>query len=98
METTNDKELEMLIKRILHDYLKEQLKDVNKETNNSFVYLEKNTLNRLLNHFLLGAPNRKQQPLLDDVDETQIVNKLQHLITKSKKDFEEILTMINNLS
>ncbi len=100
MDITNEKELELLMKRLLHDYLNEhlaQLKESNRESNNSFVFLEKSTLNRLINYILSGTTNKKQQSL-GELDESQVRLQLQQLMNQNKEEYEEILAMLKNLT
>lgn len=102
MDLTNEKELELLMKRVIHDYLKDhlaQLKEINKESNNSFVFLEKSTLNRLINYMISGTgTTSKKQQSIGEIDESQILTQLQQLMDQNKEEFEEVLAMLNNLS
>lgn len=96
----SDKELkELLMKRISSGFMKDQPSDVNeytKEDDNSFVFLEKSTLNLLLAYMLSGERNKTVEKGNEEF-ELEIIAELNQTIEINKKEFEEIIGVLKEL-
>lgn len=99
MNEINERELELLVKRILSRLIEDrfsELKEDKQEGDNSFIFLEKSTLNILLNYILL---NSKELPSVkvDTESEVESSEKIERIIADNKIEFEEILTMLKEV-
>ena len=99
MNEINERELELLVKRILSRLIENQfseLKEDKQKGDNSFIFLEKSTLNILLNYILL---NSKEPPYVkvDTESEVESSEKIERIIADNKIEFEEILTMLKEV-
>ncbi|MEK4424790.1 hypothetical protein [Solibacillus sp. FSL K6-1523] len=96
MSELNNQQTEGLI----GEFLKEQLTHVKKSNNgenNSFVFLEKSTLNVLLEYLLTGN-KRSANAVMNDEFGGVIVAKLDEMIENNKMEFEDIINKLKNLS
>lgn len=96
----SDKELkEVLMKRISNGFMKDQPSDVNeyiKKDDNSFVFLEKSTLNLLLAYMLSGERNKTAEGGNEEF-ELKVIAELDRTIEINKKEFEEIIGVLKEL-
>jgi len=94
MSKTDEIELIMkhIIRQIMKDQFSEQTED-KQENNNSFIYLEKSTLNMLIMYMLMNDGRRPKEEADGDSD-GEISEELERVIEDNKKDFEEILTLL----
>ena len=80
--------------QVIRQFVKNQLndrKEDKQENDNSFIFLEKDTLNMLMNHLLTNA----EQTASGD-SQVRIVRILEQIITENQKDFEEIITFLKD--
>ncbi|MEK4627022.1 MAG: hypothetical protein ABS944_11730 [Solibacillus sp.] len=85
------------IEHIINQYVKEHLSDLKenqKENNNSFIFLEKGSLNLLLTSLLSMATNSTVNNENDVIVESILLEKLDKIIDESKNDFESILDLL----
>lgn len=81
---------EQVIRQFMEDQLNDRKED-KQENDNSFIFLEKDTLNLLMNHLLSNAEQR------DSGDsQAEIIGALEQIIADNKKDFEEIITSLKD--
>ncbi|WP_342505680.1 hypothetical protein [Sporosarcina sp. FSL K6-2383] len=82
--------------QIIRQFMKEQLNDRKKDkhdNDNSFIFLEKETLNILMNHLLVNIEQRASGD-----SRVQIIEVLEQIITDNQKDFEAIITFLKEKS
>lgn len=80
--------------QVIRQFMKDQLnvrKENKQENDNSFIFLEKGTLNNLMNHLLTNA----EQKASGD-SQVQIIGILDQIIADNQKDFEEIITFLKD--
>src|SRR5690554_4604316 len=98
MNEINENDLELLVKRILSEFIEDQfndLKEEKQEDNNSFIFLEKDTLNILLNYMLMNGKNPPHEEAEQDSgNEVKISEEIEQIIVDNKKEFEEILILL----
>ncbi|MBM7603161.1 hypothetical protein JOC75_001131 [Metabacillus crassostreae] len=98
MNSNEKQEHEFLLKELSRTFVKnqlEQLKNKNKD-NNSFIYLEGNTLNMLI-VYLLMENERNNQQTSENVQSSipeELINALDLLMSKNKTEFEDILSIL----
>lgn len=96
MSDVDGKDQELVVQQIIRQFMKDQLnglKEDNQENNNSFVYLEKSTLNMLIINMLMNGERRAYGEVNED-SQVKILENLEHVIADNKKGFEEILTLL----
>ena len=96
MNEVNENELELLVKQILSQLMEDQfngLKGDKEEDNNSFIFLEKSTLNILLNYLLLNGKNQAYEEVDNDT-EVKNLEQIEQIIVDTKEEFEEVLTLL----
>ncbi len=96
MSNLDGKEQDLLVQSVISQFMKDQLnglKEDKGENNNSFVFLENSTLNMLILYLLMNGKSRTFEKVSEDSQEKN-VEELEHIIADSKKDFEEILTLL----
>ncbi|WP_203247121.1 hypothetical protein [Sporosarcina beigongshangi] len=89
---SNLTEDEQVIRQFMKDQLHDRKKD-NPETDNSFIFLEKETLDMLMNHLL----NNTKQRASDD-SQVKMIEVLEQIITDNQKEFEAIITFLKERS
>lgn len=96
MNEINENELELLVKRILSQLIEDQFSELKKdkqEDDNSFIFLEKKTLNILLNYMLMNGENLAYGEVDNDT-EVKTLEKIEQIIEDNKKEFEKTLTLL----
>ena len=96
MSDLDGEEQELLVQHVISQFMKNQLnglKEDKGETNNSFIFLENSTLNMLILYLLMNGKSRTHEKVNED-SQAENVDELEHIIADSKKDFEEILTLL----
>ncbi len=84
------------IEHVTQQFIKEQLANLsnyNSDKNNSFAFLEKGTLNLLIAYLISGEKPKKQEINNDEFDK-HLVKQLDEVIEESKKQFEEVISML----
>ncbi|WP_332634775.1 hypothetical protein [Halalkalibacter flavus] len=101
METNENHEQELLFKQLTQYFMKEhleQLKGNKKNKNNSFIYLESNTLNMLLIYLLVNLDNQQSHGTASSHESApfpkEIFEELNSIIANNKEEFEEILSYL----
>ncbi|MFJ7737015.1 hypothetical protein ACIQ2D_11810 [Lysinibacillus sp. NPDC097287] len=100
MSEIDEQEKDVLMRSLLNDFMKEQiakLNDNSKKNNNSFAFLEKGTLNLLIGYLLSGEKNQITLKVNEEF-EIKVVKELDEMIENNKKEFEEIISLLKNLS
>ncbi|AVK86506.1 hypothetical protein C3943_25010 [Lysinibacillus sp. B2A1] len=90
---------EIKIEDITHQFIKEQLSNLSScssDKNNSFAFLEKGTLNLLIAYLLSGEKPKKEQFKNDEFD-INLIKKLDEILEESKKQFEEVMSMLGKI-
>jgi len=98
MSEINKEERDLFMKRIFQIFMEEQfneMKENHEESNNSFMFLEKSTLNILLMNMLIQDKSAIYEAVEKD-DEMKVLEELEQLIIESKKEFEDIIIMLRN--
>lgn len=93
----DDKEQELLLKRIIRQTMENHLSNLQEnkpDNNNSFVFLEKGTLNIVLSSMLMNA-NRRTGDEVNGDSQLKIIEELEKVLVENKKDFEELITLLN---
>lgn len=100
MSELNNQQPEGLAGRMISEFMNErwtQGKKFNHEENNSFMFLEKNTLNVILDHLLTGD-KRSSNGEMNGEFEGIVMEKLDEMMEKNKKEFEDIINQLKRLS
>jgi len=93
-------EQKMKIEDITQQFIKEQLTNLSSSSsdkNNSFAFLEKGTLNLLIAYLLSGEKPKKQEFKNDEFNK-QLVKQLDEVLEESKKQFEEVISLLGKFS
>lgn len=100
MSDVTGNEHEILLKNLMRRLMKEQLdelKEEKKRSNNSFLFLENNTLNMLITYMVMNHSNRKDVEVVDDnsrFSQVKILEELDHIIVDNQQQFEEVITIL----
>ena len=95
MNDIDEKDQELLGKRVIHQLINNQLKDLKEdkqEDNNSFIFLEKSTLNLLMTYLLMNSSHKDVEEVSGDNE--AILKEIEQAITENKKEFEEIIAKL----
>ena len=87
------------IENIINQYVKEHFSDLKenlKENNNSFIFLEKSSLNLLLTSLLPMATN-STSIRNNEIAESTVIEKLDQLIAENKNEFDELLNTLREI-
>jgi hypothetical protein len=87
------------IENIINQYVKEHFSDLKenlKENNNSFIFLEKSSLNLLLTSLLPMATN-STSIRNDEIAESTVIEKLDQMIAENKNEFDELLNTLREI-
>jgi len=94
MSEIDDKELVM--KHVIRQFMKDQLDELQEdkpENNNSFVFLEKSTLNMVLTYLFMNGERQNNGEVNED-SHMKILEELEQVIADNKEDFEEIIALL----
>ncbi|WP_107948703.1 hypothetical protein [Lysinibacillus parviboronicapiens] len=100
MSELDDKEQDVVMEHIIHQFLKEQRNkspDNGKVNDNSFAFLEKTTLNLLL-AYLLSGESRGKSEIADEEFELLILKQLDDIMDTNQKQFEEIIDLLREIT
>ncbi|MCP3029090.1 hypothetical protein [Halobacillus sp. A5] len=99
MTKHHEQDQKLLVKHLIRQFMRDQLKDLKenkKSRNNSFVFLENNTLNMLIIHLLMNF--EKQTPEVrgegDGLDSTKWIEELNQVIKQSEEEFTEVISLL----
>ena len=100
MSDFDGKEPDLFVKKLIHQFMNDQLGDLQgdkQDNNNSFIFLEKSTLNMLMVYLLLNG--ERQIPLNETEDyngisQTQILELLEQIQLEQKNEFEALISFI----
>jgi hypothetical protein len=87
------------IENIINQYVKEHFSDLKenlKENNNSFIFLEKSSLNLLLTSLLPMATN-STSIRNNEIAESTTIEKLDQMIAENKNEFDELLNTLREI-
>ncbi|MEK5186577.1 hypothetical protein MKY51_16020 [Solibacillus sp. FSL R5-0691] len=73
------------------------IKDELQENNNSFIFLEKSSLNLLLAYLLSNNKYETSSPVNEE-DEKKAVEKINQLINENEKEFQEIIGLLKDMT
>ena len=87
------------IEQTIQQYINEHFSKQNlTEENNSFMFLEKGSLNLLLAYLLFMTKNTANPIEKDSPEATQLLAKLEELIEDNKQDFEALIDLFRSIS
>lgn len=89
-------EKDQLMEHGIRQFMKDQLSDRKEDAqdnDNSFIFLEKSTLNLFLMSMLANGERRTSEDVIEDGHE-EIAEQLEQVIAANKKDFEELITLL----
>lgn len=89
-------EKDLLMKHGIRQFMKDQLserQDDTQDSDNSFIFLEKSTLNMFMVSMLMNGERRTSEDGIEN-DYEKIVEQLERAIAANKKDFEELIAFI----
>lgn len=98
MTMSDQDEKDWLMKNGIRQFMKDQLSERQEDTqdnDNSFIFLEKSTLNMFMVSMLMNGERRTSVDVLEENHEI-IVEQIDQLIAANKKDFEELITLLKN--
>ncbi|MBM7573686.1 hypothetical protein [Aquibacillus albus] len=97
----NNEEQQLLVKQLIRSYMKEQTEQLNNENrenkNNSFVFLENNTLNMLLTYMFMQLDNRRDHDHREEVKSSDlegISQSIDSMMEANRVFFEEIIDVL----
>ena len=96
MSDRNKQEKEVLMGRMISEFMKGQLADLKEysmEDNNSFAFLEKGTLNLLIAYMLSGEKRETNEKF-----DRMVIAELDQVIENNKMEFEDIISYLKKLS
>lgn len=96
MDNAAGKEQDIFVKHVIHQFMKDQLKErkeEKQEDNNSFVFLEKSTLNMVLTYLFMNGVQRTHGEVNEDSHE-KILEELDQIIKDNKKEFEKVIALL----
>lgn len=73
------------------------IKDELQENNNSFIFLEKSSLNLLLAYLLSNNKYETSYPVNEE-EESKAVEKINQLINENEKEFQEIISLLKDMT
>lgn len=73
------------------------IKDELQENNNSFIFLEKSSLNLLLAYLLSNNKYEASYPVNEE-EEKKAVEKINQLINENEKEFQEIIGLLKDMT
>ncbi|MEK4387504.1 hypothetical protein MKZ25_17290 [Solibacillus sp. FSL W7-1464] len=74
------------------------IKDELQENNNSFIFLEKSSLNLLLAYLLSNNKYDTSYPVSEEEEEKKAVEKINQLINENEKEFQEIIGLLKDMT
>lgn len=91
MTNSNENGSDISVKKILQDFMAKQLNEVQEE-NNSYLFLEKGSLNMLLSYFML---NEKKTTAIEPIEYYQsLCNELDEMAEENKQNFEHLIAQL----
>ena len=99
MNDIDEKDQELLGKRVIHQFINNQLNELKEdklEDNNSFIFLEKSTLNILMSYLLMNSSSKTVEEVSGD-NEVILLKEIEQVIAENKKEFEEIITLLKDV-
>ncbi|WP_101846090.1 hypothetical protein [Halobacillus sp. Marseille-P3879] len=100
MTKQHEQDQELLVKHLIRQFMRDQLNDLKndkKERNNSFVFLENNTLNMLIIHLLMNWDKRSTGSANDSSAGNEVmewIEELNQVIKQSEEGFTEVITLL----
>ena len=91
-----DEEQVLNIEEMIQQYLQDHLSNP-QETNNSFLFLEKGSLNLLLAYLLFMKRQTAPTVQQETFDTSQLLAQLDDLIEDNKKEFEMLLDLFRSI-
>lgn len=73
------------------------IKDELQENNNSFIFLEKSSLNLLLAYLLSNNKYETSYPISEE-EEKKAIEKINQLINENEKEFQEIIGLLKDMT
>ena len=73
------------------------IKDELQENNNSFIFLEKSSLNLLLAYLLSNNKYETPYPVSEE-EEKKAIEKINQLINENEKEFQEIIGLLKDMT
>ena len=100
MSDLDEKDQELLGKHVIHQFIKISLNDLKEdkqENNNSFIFLEKSTLNILMTSILMNTKSRTEEEGIRGESEAVLLKEIEQVIADNKKEFEEIIKLLKEV-
>ena len=98
MNEQEDLDFEIILKQLTRDLLNKQLHQMKNKgkDNKSFIYLENQTLDLLLTYLLMkmDRQHNKEQHIESTVIPDELIQRIDQITKKEKKQFEEIIEML----
>ena len=91
----------LLIEQIINQYIKDHFSNVKEnlnENNNSFMFLEKSSLNLLLAHLLFMNRQTANTVEKESLEGSALLAKLDDLIEENKREFEALMDLFRNIT
>lgn len=97
MSEKEDLDFELMLKELTRDFINRQLQQMKNKgkDNKSFVYLENQTLDLILTYLLMKMDRQhNEQHIESTVIPDELVQTIDEITNKEKKQFEEIIEML----
>ena len=91
----------LMIEQMINQYIKDHfsnLKENSNENNNSFMFLEKGSLNLLLAYLLFMNKHTAAPVEKESLDTSALLAQLDDLIEDNKKEFEALMDLFRNIT
>lgn len=99
MSDIDEQGKEVLMRRVVSGFMKDQLADLkeySKEDNNSFIFLEKGTLNLLI-AYMLSGDKRSTNEEVNEEFKIRVLKEIDQVIENNKKEFEDVINLLKEL-
>lgn len=100
MSQLEDEQL-LLMEQMINQYIKghfSNIKENSNENNNSFMFLEKGSLNLLLSYLLFMNRNTANPVEKEPLETSTLLAQLEDLMEDNKKEFEALMDLFRNIT
>lgn len=88
--------IEKILDQIMRGHIS-NVRDNSQENNNSFIFLEKSSLNLLL-AYLLSGPQKETSSLVYEELEASAIKQIDQMIHDNEKEFKAIITLLKDVT
>ena len=89
--------IEKIIGQFMNKHFSNVKENLQEENNNSFIFLEKSSLNLLLTYLVSGAKNETTH-IVDEEFELKALEQLDQVFNDNEKEFETIINLLKEIT